>query len=280
MEAHVKTGHRIEGGIRLRGIFKKSNPKKPLITIVTVTYNAKEFLERSIRSVLEQSYDNVEYIVVDGGSTDGTLDIIKRYDDYIDYWVSEKDRGIYDAMNKGTRVASGDWIYFLGADDVLVNCLHLIAPYLRNTRSIYYGDVYLPGKNKVYGGEFKFHTLISKNINHQSIFYPKEVFKKYNYNLKYRLLADYELNIRCWGDKTFRFKYLPVLVCIHNDSGYSFRSLDPEFENDKPTLIFENFSKQIFIRNAYLNATTRVKKILNILGIEKPLRNLIICKKR
>jgi len=106
-----------EGGLRTQGYFKKSYENKPLISIVTVVYNGEEFLEETILSVIHQSYDNVEYILIDGGSTDGTLDIIKKYEDKISYWVSEKDEGIYDAMNKGLKVVTGKYISILNADD-------------------------------------------------------------------------------------------------------------------------------------------------------------------
>jgi len=85
-----------EGGQRTKGHFKKSYEKKPLISVITVVFNGEKYLEETITSVINQTYENVEYIIIDGGSTDGTLDIIKRYEDKIDYWVSEKDNGIYD----------------------------------------------------------------------------------------------------------------------------------------------------------------------------------------
>ena len=96
-----------EGGLRTKGYFKKSYDDKPLISIITVVFNGERYLEQTIQSVIDQTYDNVEYIIIDGGSTDGTLDIIKKYEDKIDYWVSEKDNGIYDAMNKGIKVCYG-----------------------------------------------------------------------------------------------------------------------------------------------------------------------------
>jgi hypothetical protein len=88
-----------EGGLRIKGYFKKSLDNKPSISIITVVYNGEKYLEETIKSVITQTYDNVEYIIIDGGSTDGTLDIIKKYEDYIDYWVSEKDGGMYNAIN-------------------------------------------------------------------------------------------------------------------------------------------------------------------------------------
>lgn len=89
----------------------------PLVTIITVVYNGESTLESTIQSVLGQTYDNIEYIVVDGGSSDGSVDIIRRYDNKIDRWISEPDQGIYDAMNKGISMASGDYIGMLNADD-------------------------------------------------------------------------------------------------------------------------------------------------------------------
>jgi len=106
-----------QGGLHTKGSFKTSSKQEPLVSIITVVYNGERYLEKTIQSVLNQTYDNIEYIIIDGGSSDGTLDIITRYEHAIDYWVSEKDEGIYDAMNKGLQVARGDYIAILNADD-------------------------------------------------------------------------------------------------------------------------------------------------------------------
>jgi len=135
-------GRKGEGGLRTKGYFKFSheqvssnewwlingNNKKtkkvqlpttyyPLISIITVVYNGEKYLEGTIKSVINQTYPNIEHIIIDGGSTDRTLDIIKKYEDYIDYWVSEKDNGIYDAMNKGLKLSFGRYISILNSDD-------------------------------------------------------------------------------------------------------------------------------------------------------------------
>jgi len=103
----------------MQGYFEASLSDQQLITVVTVVFNGDQLLEETIRSVVRQTYKDIEYIIIDGGSTDGTLDIIKKYEDKIDYWISEPDDGIYDAMNKGIANATGDWIYFINAGDSL-----------------------------------------------------------------------------------------------------------------------------------------------------------------
>lgn len=110
---------RVEGGARTKGIYKQSLQGKQLISVITVVFNGTKYLEQSIQSVINQQYDNVEYIIIDGGSNDGTLEIILKYENEIDYWTSESDNGIYHAMNKGLGLASGDYVIFINADDSL-----------------------------------------------------------------------------------------------------------------------------------------------------------------
>ena len=112
-------------------------PNSPLITIIIPTYNCDDFIDQALWSVVNQTYQSYELIIVDGRSTDKTLDIIDRYKKDISVLVSEPDSGIYDAMNKGVNMAKGDWLYFLGADDILINCLHKVALNLRSTKTIY-----------------------------------------------------------------------------------------------------------------------------------------------
>jgi hypothetical protein len=107
------------GGLRTQGLFKTAPSDRVLLSIVTVVYNGAQSIEQTIQSVLNQSYEHLEYIIIDGGSTDGTLDIIRRYEDRINYWISDSDQGIYSAMNKGTRLASGSHVLHLNADDLL-----------------------------------------------------------------------------------------------------------------------------------------------------------------
>jgi glycosyltransferase involved in cell wall biosynthesis len=90
----------------------------PLISIITVSYNNQDGLEQTIQSIINQTYKNIEYIIIDGGSTDGTVEIIKKYEDNIEFWTSESDNGIFDAMNKGLSHAHGEWVHYLNSSDV------------------------------------------------------------------------------------------------------------------------------------------------------------------
>jgi glycosyltransferase involved in cell wall biosynthesis len=120
-QPHKDEGYKVDGGLRSRAICKHSLPDKPLITIITVVFNGAETLRDTIESVMKQSYDNIEHIIIDGGSSDATVDILRQFDHVIDYWLSEKDGGIYDAMNKGITLCSGDYVGMLNSDDMFAD---------------------------------------------------------------------------------------------------------------------------------------------------------------
>jgi glycosyltransferase involved in cell wall biosynthesis len=113
------SGYRQDGGLRTKGLFLKTSlPAKPLVSVVTPVYNAEDTIAETINSIISQSYENIEYIIIDGGSNDGTLEIIKAFEDRIAYWLSEKDGGMYEAVNKGFRAARGEIASYLNADDI------------------------------------------------------------------------------------------------------------------------------------------------------------------
>lgn len=141
-----------------------SKPEKPLISIITVCYNAASLLERTIKSITAQTFRNIEYIIIDGGSTDGTIDIINKYDECIDHWISEADRGIYDAMNKGLRFATGDYVWFINAGDEIYShdTLEKISPLFDEMADVYYGEaMYVDAEGREIGlrSEITAHTL-------------------------------------------------------------------------------------------------------------------------
>jgi glycosyltransferase involved in cell wall biosynthesis len=210
----------------------------PLISIVTVVLNAADTLERTIQSVTGQDFADFEYLIIDGGSTDGSLDIIRAYESKIHYWRSEPDDGVYDAMNKAVRIARGRWVLFVGADDVIVSRLGDIAPLLKDERTIYYGDVYMLRRQRTYDGPFNAYKIMFSNICQQAIFYPRRVFEVHRFDNRYKLWADHVLNMQCFGDKRFRFTYIGKLICLYNDfTGMTATTTDARFEADRESLI-------------------------------------------
>jgi glycosyltransferase involved in cell wall biosynthesis len=240
--AFINEGTVITGGTRLHRGPKVSTSGAPLISVITVVFNGVKELPATIDSVTAQNYPNIEYVIVDGASKDGTVDLLRARDGEIDFWVSERDSGVYDAMNKAIDHATGEWIIFLGAGDVLVNSFHEIAPRLQDPATVYYGDVYLPSRHMIYNGKYTAHKLSRFNLPHQAMFYPKALFEHHRFDLKYRIMADYVCNIRAWCDRRYSFRYLRTLVTIYEDrEGLSSRMRDDAFDRDIAGIIRENF---------------------------------------
>ncbi|MGB9794570.1 glycosyltransferase family 2 protein [Caldisericum exile] len=245
----------------------------PLITVITVVFNGAKTLEETIKSVINQTYPNVEYIIIDGGSTDGTLDIIKKYEDQIDYWISEPDKGIYDAMNKGVTLALGYYIYFLGSDDVVFSSevFSKILSLIKLDTKLIYGNVYFKESGKIYDGEFSKFKLCTRNICHQAILYSIYFFKKYGlYNLKYKILADYEFNLRVWEKS--KAKYVDIILAIYSIEGNSSKSIDEKFLIDLPALIKNYFGTLYWI---YYNFRKKIVFVLEKIGLKEKLKQIL-----
>jgi|WetSurMetagenome_2_1015567.scaffolds.fasta_scaffold41035_2 glycosyltransferase involved in cell wall biosynthesis len=193
--------------------------KAPLISIVTVCYNAASLLEKTILSVINQNYHNFKYLIIDGGSNDGTIEIIKKYEHQLTYWVSETDKGIYDAMNKGIDSANGDWINFMNAGDMFYNCNVL--------SDIFDNEIILPDTKLIYGDVALRNSigLIRKDCSpesnlfdyrlvcHQSSFSSLSLMKKMKFDTKYKIVAD--LNYFLFVNKSnYGIQYIPI--CISN----------------------------------------------------------------
>lgn len=200
-------------------------------TIITVCYNTSKTIRETIDSVLGQTYQELEYIVVDSKSEDGTVDILQSITDKRLTFISEKDSGIYNAMNKGLKMASGDYLIFLGADDIFYDkdVLKKVAGKLTGSNDVVYGDVMLKTRQRLYNGAFSRWTWGHRNICHQSIFYPKSVYGRYMYNEKYRSVADWDYNLRLLIDG-IKFTYIRETICTFNDSdGLSSSTKDYDF---------------------------------------------------
>lgn len=219
----------------------------PRISVITVVRNGARTLRACIESVARQQYPDLEYLVVDGASTDGTQEIVRAFHPGpVTRWLSEADQGTYDAMNKGARLATGHFLLFLGADDQLLADLREVAPRLRDPRTIYYGDAFWPGRNRRYDGRFGAAKLAHRNICQQAMFYPRAVFAKHQFDGRYRYQADWELNMRCFSDPELRFEYLPLLISRYNDvDGASTRNRDRALEEDYLKLLWRHFPGRI-----------------------------------
>ena len=237
-------GRKGEGGLRTKGYFKKSFENKPLISIITVVFNGEKYLEETIQSVINQTYDNVEYIIIDGGSSDGTLDIIKKYEERIDYWVSERDNGIYDAMNKGIDAAGGEWINFMNAGDSFYNNEVIEKVFSCNV----YNGMIIHGKVALnYKGDLISYYGSSKIIPHQGGFFKSDIVKKLKFNTDYKIFADGELLSRIQNSDDYQAKFVNVVVAnfelggIGNHPKYFFKRLKEEIKIKKKKQIAFSF---------------------------------------
>ena len=217
-----------EGGLRVKGYFKKSYKEKPLISIVTVVFNGEDYLEDAILSVINQTYDNIEHIIIDGGSTDGTLDIIKKYTDKIDYWMSEKDRGIYDAWNKAVQISCGKWIGFLGADDFYE--LQAIQKYVENI-NLFTEVEFISSQSYFCTKDKKIIRKIGKswnwkdfsiymNVAHVGSLHHKSLYEKYGiYDINFKVCGDYDFLLRA-GNK-LKVSFVNQILCNMRAGGIS-----------------------------------------------------------
>jgi len=174
------------------------------ISIVTVVYNDEYRIRKTIESVISQTYNNIEYIIVDGKSTDNTINVISNYQNNISQIISEVDDGIYDAMNKGLKVSTGDRVLFLNAGDELYDkdIISSIIILLKGKEhyALVYGNVLLKGRNII----LKSEPIKSINrvmvTNHQACFFKTNIHKNYYYNLNYKIAADYEVIFKMYNN--------------------------------------------------------------------------------
>lgn len=251
----------LQGGKRL----KQSIGTSPKVSIVCVTFNAANTFTELLKSISKYKTANTEFIVVDGNSTDDTLRIINENEEIIDFWISEPDNGIYDAMNKSIQYVKGQWIIFLGADDLLAEGFTAMVDELQDPKTIYYGNVIYYGKefSKVYDDYY----LTKLNICHQGIFYPKAVFDKYNYDTRYKVYADYHLNLRCWKDPDFQFVHANHLIASFPEGGFSTHTKDLLFESERDQLFKRYLKRASYYR--YLNRTIGAFGMLKRMIINK-----------
>ena len=209
---------KVQGGTRLAGRMQLSTAEQPLVSIVTVVFNGAATLPFTMESVFGQDYPNIEYIVVDGGSTDGTVDLLRANDHRIAYWVSERDKGIYDAMNKGVSLCSGEWVGLINADDRYArDTVQRVVEAVRSRPevNVVHGDIWLEfpdGKRTLKrarnsGFLLKYWEMV---LNHPSFFVRRSFYQGRPFDDKLKVSADHKWTYMAYRDYKESFLYLPV----------------------------------------------------------------------
>jgi len=246
---------------------------KPKISIIIPTFNSEAAVGDAIKSVINQSYKNFEILIIDSDSLDNTVKIVQAFGGHNVRIFSEKDKGVYEAMNKGLDLALGDWVYFLGSDDIFYDnqVLQIFIDEAEQSKAkVYYGNVLIKGntpwaKDKtVYDGEFNWEKLKSKNISHQAIFYNLNYLNeiKMRYDLNYPVCSDWDFNLRLWL-KT-EFVYFDVIVAVFTSGGLSTMSSDSFFEViENKFALPHTGSKNKSIKKTLILFIQKILKILN-----------------
>lgn len=239
------------------------------ISIITINYNDADGLEQTIKSIICQTFRDYEYIVIDGGSTDGSLGVIKKYSEHINYWVSERDKGIYNAMNKGLKYANGDYVNFLNSGDTYydTNVLDKINDLLNY--DIVAGQCRI-GKKKMYGfidHEITMLDLFQDALNHQSTFIRRQLFNKSPYNEQYKLVSDWIFTIEKTIIDNCSFKGIPNIICNYDGNGISSVSNLRLIER-------ENYLKGLLPQRIYIDYSHFIKyKKSPLFNLLEPLSN-------
>jgi glycosyltransferase involved in cell wall biosynthesis len=222
----------------------RDSATKPLVSVIIVVRNCEKHLAQTISSVIDQTYKNIELIIIDGNSTDGTVDLIRKYETSISNWVSEPDDGIYDAMNKAIKLCKGDYLYFLNCADYFahLDTLETAVKYLRHKMpDILHGNILCVHEDGVQAKSTQINSeydLFRETISHQALFTARHVFNTVGvFDKSYRICADREWLLRALKVHKFALTYIDIPICIFDRSGVSSRQrLQLRLENLKINL--------------------------------------------
>src|SRR5690606_4496381 len=201
----------------------------PNLSIIIPTYNSEETISDAIKSVISQTYNDYELIIIDGNSHDQTFSIVKEFSQKYDNIIIKReiDNGIYDAMNKGIKLSKGNWLFFLGSDDTIYSRFTFQKVFenkkVKNSHLVY-GNIWLNRPQIPWGGKFNRYRFLFENLPHQGVFYNRYIFDKLGfYNPKYQILADKEFNIRIFADKEIKKRYIDLIISNFSCNGISSR---------------------------------------------------------
>jgi len=255
---------------------------KPKITIITAAFNAGKTIGQTICSVLSQDYENIEYIIVDGGSTDNTLKILNRYKcDRRLHYISEKDSGIYNALNKAVALASGDYIEVLGADDALAGntVISSVSSELSDDIDVWSGLVYgvdeetcrqrIIGDNHIARDRNKYKGGM---IAHSGMFVKKKLLLKYPFDETYKIAADYKFFLQCYNDENIKFKFSDLVVSYFSLAGVSSKDNACDLENAR---IYRELGLPYY--DVIIYDDSKVKYILKVLLTKMFMYDVALC---
>ena len=256
----------MKGGLRTIGVEKKSEINFPLVTIITVVLNGGKYIEQTFKSVFNQSYSNIEYIVIDGGSKDNTIDIIEKHTNQIDYWQSESDKGLYFAMNKGISLAKGELIGILNADDYYdeQTVKLIVDAFTKTNADVFHGDILLITENDSVKMNSDFNKMMQQpSVFHPTCFVKKVVYDKIgSFDTQYKISADYDFLLRCIKHN-YIFNYIPKVLCHFRPGGMS-ASCASNIEGYKIMKFHQTgYHKQVIWRTIKCYLKTFIKKVIN-----------------
>lgn len=243
-----------------------SMPSGPLVSIILAVKNAAHCVDRAIVSIIEQTYRNIQIVVIDGDSKDDTIQVISKYKSRIDIIISEPDAGIPDAYNKGIKLCKGDWIYFLNADDLFVDnkiLERIFSPGVIDISVQIISGAVMSTSGDRFFGKFNWLLLIRNNVHHQGLFYRSAILARYPYNKEYKFYGhDNEHNLLMWKER-INIKYIDMNVALWATGGLSdtpkWSNYRNEFLARKNVFGHRYYMFNIFTVIRFLIKTTRVK---------------------
>lgn len=247
------------------------------VTVVTVTYNTKDILEETILSVINQNYKNIEYIIIDGASTDKTVDIIKKYEDKIDYWISEPDDGIYFAMNKAIEKATGKWINFMNAGDTFfdLDTVKYVMEHKNNDAEFIYGNFQIKETGEIRKAKERSQWHIHMPFCHQTLFTKTVIMQEELFDTSFKLAADHNFIVKMHEEGKI-FDYANKVLAIFTLGGFAqsnrflmnIESLKVLLDNKIPR---EEINQSAWYKEFSRNACKADKD--KIINLEKEIRN-------
>lgn len=251
------------------------------LSIITINYNNFQGIEKTIKSIVSQTFSDFEYIVIDGGSSDGSLEVIQKYSDKIDFWISEPDSGIYNAMNKGIRQAKGEYLLFINSGDYLegINSLSKIMDNVSSVDIVYFNLKVMNPDNsffiKEYPEKVDFGYFMTKTLPHPASFIRKELFLKYGvYNEKMKIVSDWAFFTHAICDKKCSYKYVPEYFSVFMLDGISSSPKNSNLIKEEKDKYLKD--KYLIIRGFYKKKELqKIQNIKNYNWFKSKVKNLL-----